>query len=137
MNNRVLDEFNSYYGEKNRNLRCSALLIALNKIIYENHFNQQSFCAETFLSKHVYDNITCYRSENYQFKTLAAFFIAANVPLNEAENLFREAGYYLNHSMMHSVIRFALEKHLTLYEADELLFEKTGKHFFTFQKNNS
>lgn len=137
MNSKLLNQFNEYYGDKNSNSRYSELLIGLNKIFYEKNINRTIFCAKTFLSKHVYQNIVSYKSINYNFQTIAAILIAFNVPLNQAEALLHAAGFHLNDSLFHCIVRFSIENSLSLYDADELLFEKTGKHFFTFQKNNS
>ena len=137
MNSKLLNQFNEYYGDKNSNSRYSELLIGLNKIFYEKNINRTIFCAKTFLSKHVYQNIVSYKSINYNFQTIAAILIAFNVPLNQVEALLHAAGFHLNDSLFHCIVRFSIENSLSLYDADELLFEKTGKHFFTFQKNNS
>ena len=137
MNSKLLNQFNEYYGDKNSTSRYSELLIGLNKIFYEKNINRTLFCAKTFLSKHVYQNIVSYKSINYNFQTIAAILIAFNVPLNQAEALLHAAGFHLNDSLFHCIVRFSIENSLSLYDADELLFEKTGKHFFTFQKNNS
>lgn len=137
MNSKLLNQFNEYYGDKNSNSRYSELLIGLNNIFYEKNINRTIFCAKTFLSKHVYQNIVSYKSINYNFQTIAAILIAFNVPLNQAEALLHAAGFHLNDSLFHCIVRFSIENSLSLYDADELLFEKTGKHFFTFQKNNS
>lgn len=134
MPNSIMEQFDRYNGENTKNLRCSTLLIALNQIIIKNKLNVRSFCANTFLSERVYKNITSYSTENFNFRTLSALFIANNVPLDEAEQLFHQAGYHLNNSMLHRVVRFALENHLSIYEADELLFAKTRKHFYTKKK---
>ena len=131
MPNSIMEQFDRYNGENTKNLRCSTLLIALNQIITKNKLNVRSSCANTFLSERVYKNITSYSTENFNFRTLSALFIANHVPLDEAEQLFHQAGYHLNNSLLHRIVRFALENHLSIYEADELLFAKTSRHFYT------
>ena len=86
---------------------------------------------QTRFFQSVYKNITSYSTENFNFRTLSALFIANHVPLDEAEQLFHQAGYHLNNSLLHRIVRFALENHLSIYEADELLFAKTSRHFYT------
>lgn len=135
MNNRILDEFNRYNRENNTNLRCSALLIALNQIINKNNLTIQNFCTRTLLSEHPFKTIVSYASESFQFKTLAAIFIAVGLSLEEADNLFHEAGYFLNNSVTHRIVRFSLENHLSIDEADDLLYAKTHQHFYKAKKN--
>ncbi len=137
MNSKLLNQFNEYYGDKNSNSRYSELLIGLNKIFYEKNINQAIFCAKTFLSKHVYQNIVSYKSINYNFQTIAAILIAFNVPLNQAEALFHAAGFYLNDSLSHCIVRFSIKNNLSLYDADDLLYTKTGTHFYKSKRQDN
>lgn len=127
----VVDDFKRTYGE-NRDLWKSDLLDQLNGII--SGLTSQSFCAKTLLSDRAYRNIRSHRTENFEFKTLADIFIAFGLPLEQAENLFRLAGYNLNNSPLHCVVRFSLENHLSIDDADELLFLITQKHFYQDRK---
>lgn len=137
MNSKLLNQFNEYYGDKNSNSRYSELLIGLNKIFYEKNINQTIFCAKTFLSKHVYQNIVSYKSINYNFQTMAAILIAFNVPLNQAEALLHAAGFHLNDSLSHCIVRFSIKNNLSLYDADDLLYMKTGTHFYKSKRQDN
>lgn len=127
----VVDDFKRTYGE-NKNLRKVQLLKDLNNIVAG--LDSQSFCAKTLLSDRALRNIKSYKTEKFEFKTLAAIFIAFGVTLEQAERLFHLAGYHLNDSPFHCVVRFSLENNLSIDDADELLFLITQKHFYQDRK---
>ncbi len=96
------------------------------RLIDEKRYTPSQFYNKANVDKRVFSRLRCDANYHPTKTTAVAYVVALELPLNEANDLLRKAGYSLSHSILSDVIveYFILHRQFDVYAINEILYYK-------------